>query len=1005
MGLNKQNIAINFAQGINTLGDPFQLTIGKYVTLQNSVFIRDGGVGRLNKRNGFGSIGSLPDGTSIALTTFGGGLVAVGNNIKAYASGPQTWGTGVGYIPLELSTLEMTNSSYNQVHIDTAISNNNLICATFADWIIPGVSVPAINQTPHYGYTILDKASGNAIVPFTYISAAVDYPYSPKTFFCGKYFFVVFGTGGSLAYFTVDSTQPTSVSTIASISATYAPNNTSSMSSFDGVVASNSLFLSWANSNQQGVLATVISSASVQGATATICSGGSIISVTADTTQSPPVIWTSTWTVGTDTGRVIATNFALTPLFTQKTFTSTSIAYMTSVAQNGVATVFQDVPRLYTSNLGSVSDYITSFTIPQSTGSITDRIVVIRSLGLASKAFIVNSSTYFTGVYQSQNQSTYFVVASSGLQVAKLAYGNAPGYTTGTLGNANVIGSSVSIGYLFNNSITVASKGTAAGTTSSANTPAIVTTTGTALVNLAFNPTNVSIVEAGENLNLAGGFLWAYDGRQATEQGFHLYPEPVAVRSIDSTGGTFSQQTYFYQVIYETTDYRGNIFRSAPSIPVSVVVPANTSTVNIEVPRCRVTNRASDNNLPILVKVFRWATDQQTYYLVPTNSQNSKGIDSQTIIDTFTTSAQILGNEILYTTGGVAEDTATPATSSLAFFDTRLWMIDAENGNLWFSKQVIQGTPVEMSEVFTYFVPPSSADIGLTGKPKCLASMDDKLIIFKVNSIYYLNGSGPDNTGASNQYSQPIFVAGGVGCSNPNSIVLTPNGLMFQSDKGIWLLGRDLSVTYIGQGVQSFNTCNVQSALLIPNTNEVRFTLGSSGQVLLYDYLSGQWATFSGVPGISSTVFQAKHTYLNRLGQVFQETPGTYLDGSTPTVMSFTTGWINLSGIEEYVRAYRMYLLGQFASPHAMTVGIAYDFNPTIEQTVTYTPTNTLGSGSLVEQWQVNFQNQSCQAFQLTFTEVSSSTAGAGLTMSAINLVAGLKGESPKNIPATNRTG
>lgn len=1002
MALQKQSVDLTFAGGLDTLSDSYNLGFGKFVSLQNSTFIYTDGRGRLNKRFGYPQIATLPDGSSIALATFGGGLVAVGRNIQTYANGPQTWSNAVDYIPLQLSTIPLTNSSLNQVNIDTAISPNGLVCATLANGLVPGNNAAAINQVPSYGYTIIDKDSGNTIVPFAFISAVVNYPFSPKTFYCGKYFFVVFGDQtNNLRYFTVDSTAPNTVSTIGTVSVAYSPNNISSMSSFDGVVASNSLFLSWASNDKNSTFATSINSASIQGATVTVCSTGSIISVTADTTQSPPTIWTSTWTVGTNTGRVVATNFSLTPLFTQKTFTSTSIAYMTSVAQNGVATVFTDIPRLYANQLGSVSDFIQSFTIPQSTGSITNSQTVIRSLGLASKAFIVNSSTYFMGAFQSQNQSTYFIVSSSGLQVAKFAYGNGGGYTTGTLGNANVIGSSVSIGYLYNNTLSVANIAT--GTTSSSNTPTVVTTTGTGLVNLDFNPNNVSIVEAGNNLNLSGGFLWAYDGSQATEQGFHLYPEPIGVTAISSTGGTFAQQTYFYQVIYETKDYRGNIFRSAPSIPISVTVPANTSMVNLEVPRIRVTNRQSVSNFPVLIKVYRWATDQQSYYLLPTNTTNSKGIDSQTINDTFTTSQQILGNELLYTTGGVVEDTASPATNSLAFFDDRLWLIDSEDGNLWFSKQVISGTSVELSQVFTYFVPPSSVDLGLSGRPKAIAPMDDKLIVFKSNSIYYINGFGPDNTGASNQYSpSPVFITGGVGCSNPSSIVLTPQGLMFQSDKGIWLLGRDMSVRYIGEGVQAFNTCQVKSALVVPGTNEVRFTLGSSGQTLVYDYVVGQWNQYTGIPGTSATIFQKQHTYLNG-SAIYQQSSSSYVDGTTPTVMSFTTGWVNLGTLLGYVRAYRMYFLGKFSSAHAIQIGLAYDYNPTIAQTVNFTPTNVVGSGSNVEEWQINFQNQQTQSFQLTFTEISSATAGAGLYISGIEFVAGVKRDFPRNV--ANRTG
>src|SRR5208283_5242873 len=101
----------------------------------------------------------------------------------------------------------------------------------------------------------------------------------------------------------------------------------------------------------------------------------------------------------------------------------------------------------------------------------------------------------------------------------------------------------------------------------------------------------------------------------------------------------------------------------------------------------------------------------------------------------------------------------------------------------------------------TLYIAPSLGAQGSTGPITALAPMDGNLVIFKKNAIYYINGTGPDNTGANSQYSQPLFISSTVGCINTNSIVFTDSGLIFQSDKGLWLLGRNLSVQYIGAAV------------------------------------------------------------------------------------------------------------------------------------------------------------------------------------------------------------
>src|ERR1700677_556451 len=132
-----------------------------------------------------------------------------------------------------------------------------------------------------------------------------------------------------------------------------------------------------------------------------------------------------------------------------------------------------------------------------------------------------------------------------------------------------------------------------------------------------------------------------------------------------------------------------------------------------------------------------------------------------------------------------------------------------------------------MSDLLTFYIAPNAGTTTSTGPMKCIFPMDDKLIIFKQNAMYYINGTGPDNTGANSQYSQAIFITSTVGCANQNSIVFIPQGLMFQSDKGIWLLGRDLSTNYIGAPVENTNQYLITSATTIPGTTQVRFTLNN----------------------------------------------------------------------------------------------------------------------------------------------------------------------------------
>ncbi len=157
------------------------------------------------------------------------------------------------------------------------------------------------------------------------------------------------------------------------------------------------------------------------------------------------------------------------------------------------------------------------------------------------------------------------------------------------------------------------------------------------------------------------------------------------------------------------------------------------------------------------------------------------------------------------------------------------------------------------------------------------------------------------------------------------------------------------------------------------------------------------------------------HTFINSFGQVYQESPGLYLDGSNPVLMGFTTGWINPAGLQGYQRSVMMYLLGKYYSPHKLNVQVAYDYNPAPLHYKLISPTNfspayggdgsdeetpygqqsPYGGPGDVEKWRIFFKKQRCISFQVSVDEIYDPSfgvqAGAGLTLSGMNMVVALK--------------
>lgn len=1080
-----QAIDVSFAKGVDTKTDPWRVALGSFLGLSNMRFTIGG---RLTKRNGYGNLTALSEQATF-LTTFNQNLTAIGKSLQAYSQSTQTWFDKGTLHPVKLEVLPLIRSNTNQSQLDTAISASGLICTVYTD------QNPASLSTPRYLYAVADSTTGQNIVEPTVIPGLTGVVTgSPRVFLLGSYFIIVFtnviSTVSHLQYIAVSTNNPSITKPNVDIANSYVPATTLS---WDGVVVNNKLYIAFnTTSGGQSIHILSLTSTLVLSAPVVYSNSGkvtaTIMSLTADiSNQSQPIIYASYCDSATSTGYTFAVDTNLNKIIATpaEIITTGTISNLATVAQNGVVTIYYETANNYGYDSSLPTHFISEITCTQG-GTVGSSSILIRSVGLASKAFLFDDVGYFLGTYQSQLQSTYFLINELGEVVSKLAYANGGGYCLMGLPSVMVTNAVAQVGYLLKDFIT--SQNTS--TTNTITQSGIYSQTGLNLVSFTIGTSNIVPVEIGQALHLSGGFLWEYDGYIPVEHNFFLWPDNLE-GTPHNTGGAMLSQEYQYQAVYSWADNQGNIHYSSPSVPIIVdmstgnaaftqptpltptaaftsgtstmvvssvtglrvgqiisdtTTPANiqagtfitkisgttitvslpfsgTSTVDalsissinsatVNIPTLRLTYKIAN---PVKINLYRWSTAQQEFFQVTsiqTPLINDLTVDYVTFTDTQADN-QILGNSLIYTTGGVIENIGAPSFNALSLFDDRLWGIDAEDPNLlWFSKQVIESTPVEMSDLLTVFVAPSIASQGSTGNMQCIAPMDDKLIIFKSDALYYINGTGPDNTGANNEYSQPIFITSVVGSINQQSIVFIPDGLMFQSDKGIWLLGRGTKVSYIGAPVEKYTlTSLVESAVSIPGTTEVRFTL-DSGITLFYDYFYQQWGTDVGIPAISSTLYQGHHTFLNSHGEVLQETPGKYLDGSNPVLMGFTTSWINLAGLQGYQRASYFYMLGQYISPHFLQFSIAYDYNPAPLQATTITPDNYSspygGGGDMSpygqqnpyggpgnkEQWRIFLKKQRCQSFQLICQEVYDPSfgvpAGAGLTMSGLNLVVSL---------------
>ena len=1076
MALTKQSVPVNFSQGLDTKTDPFQVQVGKFLALNNAVFTKGGA---LTKRNGFANLTTLPTTAQTNLTTLNDNLIATGDSLYSYNADVDSWTNRGITQPVTLSTMPVSRSSMNQTAPDATVAANGLMCITY---ISNGVTY----------YKILDSATGGTVVTDTSIlsiDTGITAVYSARVVYFNNYFVICYiGTVSAsphIRLIAIPTANPTAAPTVLNVSSVVA----STTAGFDIVANSTNLYVLWGATGSSVQMTVATNSLSFSTPTTVSSTHGATLATIVIDTTTAPIIWAVYYDSGTTLGWTTAYNQLLTSVIQAEhiLISGDTVVALTGTSQNSTITLFYEVMHAYTTTTTIRSDFTNTsiFTVGASSPTIT---TILRSVGLASKAFLSNNTSYVLAAFSTANQPSYFLIDAVGNVYARLAYSNGGGYvTTQTLPSVSLYNNQYYIAYLYQDFLTTVNKGTNLPSGTPSNS--IYTQTGVNAVILSINQSNQPQYssEIADSLHLTGGQLWQYDGVMPVEHGFQVWPEPIegawsvtpatptgvwasgstsivvssttgigigmtvtdttnpsyipsgtTVVSISGLTVTISAATtdaaigdalsfvgnmaaipvsggsntnaYFYQFTYEWTDGAGMLHRSAPSIPLAITTTGSGSagSVTLYIPTLCLTYKVGNN--PVRVVGYRWSQGQQEYYQFTSVVYpviNNTIHDFVTIVDGLADSS-ILGNTLLYTTGGVVENIAAPASIASCLFKSRLFLVDAEDQNLlWYSKQVIEAVPVEMSDLFTLYVAPTTGAQGSTGPITALSAMDDKLIIFKKDAIYYLTGTGPDNTGASNDFSDPIYVTGSVGCSNPSSIVLMPQGLMFQSDKGIWLLGRDLSTNYIGAPVESFNSQTVESAQTIPATNQVRFLL--NGTTLMYDYYYNQWGTFNNIYAISSTLYQGYQTYLNKYGQVFQESPGTYLDGTSPVLMGLTTSWMNVAGIRGYERFYYFLMLGTYYTPFKLNVQLAYDYGFP-EYAIQVTPDNQTPNWGGDAQWgsgtawggignafqaRVFPNKQKCQTFQVSITEQYDSSygqpAGQGLSLSGFNFVIGVK--------------
>lgn len=343
----------------------------------------------------------------------------------------------------------------------------------------------------------------------------------------------------------------------------------------------------------------------------------------------------------------------------------------------------------------------------------------------------------------------------------------------------------------------------------------------------------------------------------------------------------------------------------------------------------------------------------------------------------------------LPSSSGELTNIVPPASKAAVMWKGRLAVLPYDD-----DRKVYYSKPVD-SLAFPSFAAGLEVSFPQTASPlTALGTMDGVLYAFTENQVYTVYGDPAGNTGEGGSLTVPEIRFNGVGCSDPASVILTPLGLMFKSNKGIYLILRNQELTFVGEGPFDERDETVVGAWADEDNSEVGFAL-DSGEVWVFDWQAKAWSRWTPPVGVGDGITGA--ALVNGLPTYITPDAIYQVDmaGSETFDISMTTAWIRLGALQGYQRAYNMWLYLERLADHTLTVDMYIDGSET--SVYTWSIASTGLASTTPEQIRLSIPTQKCSAIKLKIASTN-----AGWKLKGLMAEIGMKNSAFKSRNAPN---
>jgi hypothetical protein len=443
---------------------------------------------------------------------------------------------------------------------------------------------------------------------------------------------------------------------------------------------------------------------------------------------------------------------------------------------------------------------------------------------------------------------------------------------------------------------------------------------GAYVARLDFSDVARSVVEGRDWALVPNSVPLEFDGVGVVEQGYLWYPEDVRVESAGA--GTISG-TFAFAVVAHWEDHAGNTHWSAPAFTKPMAF-TNVVGFDVTIGALSLTRKPG-----VEFYVYRTADAGQAFYFIGKVANNPavEAVTAGALAWTDSATSTLQGSGV-YTEGAVLEDTQPPPYRVATMWRGRPVVAHREHEStlLLYGKQERERVGCGFNEVFALWCDPTGGDM------TALAVVADRLIIFKADRIYATDGEGLNEQGQGAGFARPYLLRDGVGCVNRQSVVLTPQGVMFLAETGLMMLDASLQVTPIGEAVRDWTDGQtIVAALAIPD-RDVAVFIPAAGEALVWNWRHARWSTWTGLAGASAAVDGSGDIWLREArtsDKVVTEDRASYLDWSTtPILPVWKSGWLSPAGLTAEMRLWGLRVLGYAQSAAELRVKCAYNHVP-----------------------------------------------------------------------------